>query len=220
MALEPLWSLNRRLEQRRGLSRAGASLGRRCGGGIAGTGLEALGEGGQLSSGNRRQQGCGSVGRDGMGRLAMNEKKKKKKWGGLKSTAMEMKHRRLIKDSLEEQRGLGSLSSLSHTCWCSSGPIYYRPRLHPTTTTSEIFMSASSVFYVLSARFQIFLLSPSPGTQHLGALRRQKTTILQEYCCQCLLVLQTHKRLVCVVLLFPFCMTTLYVKPESHCLRE
>lgn len=106
----------------------------------------------------------------------MNEKKKKKKWGGLKSTAMEMKHRRLIKDSLEEQRGLGSLSSLSHTCWCSSGPIYYRPRLHPTTTTSEIFMSASSVFYVLSARFQIFLLSPSPGTQHLGALRRQKTS--------------------------------------------
>lgn len=77
MALEPLWSLNRRLEQRRGLSRVGASIGRRCGGGIAETGLEALGEGGQLSSGNRLQ-GCGSVGRDGMGRLAMNEKKKKK----------------------------------------------------------------------------------------------------------------------------------------------
>lgn len=103
-------------------------------------------------------------------------RRRKKKWGGLKSTAMEMKHRRLIKDSLEEQRGLGSLSSLSHTCWCSSGPIYYRPRLHPTTTTSEIFMSASSVFYVLSARFQIFLLSPSPERNiwvHSGAKRRR-----------------------------------------------
>lgn len=142
----------------------------------------------QATGGSRDVGVLGEMGRG----LAMNEKKKEKKWGGLKSTAMEMKHRRLIKDSLEEQRGLGSLSSLSHTCWCSSGPIYYRPRLHPTTTTSEIFMSASSVFYVLSARFQIFLLSPSPGTQHLGALRRQKTTILQEYCCQCLLVLQTQ----------------------------
>lgn len=114
--------------------------------------------------------GCGSCGKDGMEGQAMN--RAEKKWGGFNLTAMEMKQRRLIKDSLEEQRGLGSLSSLSHTCWCSSRPIYYRPRLLPTTT-SEIFMSSSSVFWGF---FGFYFLHPVTMSNFFSFHRRWNAT--------------------------------------------
>lgn len=216
MALEPLWSLNRRLEQRRGLSRAGAPVGggeamlrRDSSDGTGGT------RGGWTALIRHWQQGCGSVGGDGMGRLAMNEKRKKK-WGGFKSTAMEMKHRRLINDSLEDQQELGNLSSLPHTCWCSSGPIYYRPCLRPTTT-SEIFMLASSVFYVLSARFQNFRRRRDAASGHTQAAKDVDSSKI-------FLSLSpgsvNSQKISLFCSLFPFRMTTLCAEPESHCLRE
>lgn len=88
----------------------------------------------------------------------MNEMKKR--WGGFNLTAMEMKQQRLIKDSLEEQQELGSLSSLSRTCWCSSRPIYYCPRLYPTTAFEILMSSSSFFFFFILSHCYIFYLSP------------------------------------------------------------